>query len=146
MEQNNLFKEYKGIFEAEEARENSNSKEKKERTFGYSPFALQDALGERSAKKAWIEYQKLRLAGIEEEELIHKIVSKIKDMAAIIMGAGKEELGLKDYPYNKSKRDSRNWGKEELEKLYTKLVEIYHNSRIRGDNLDVAIEKTLLGI
>lgn len=147
MEQNNLFKEYDGVFEAEDAEESADSKNKKERVFGYSPFALQDAIGEKSAKKVWIEYEKLRFAGIGAEELVHNIVSKARDMLAIIMGAKKEDLNMKDWPYNKSKRDLKNWKEEELKNFYTKLVEIYHNSRMAGgDELDLAIEKILLSI
>jgi hypothetical protein len=140
----NLFKQYEGIFEKEE---NPIPKEKKENFFGYSPFALQDAIGERSVKKIWIEYIKLRLSGIEAEELVHKIVSKVRDMAAITLGAGKEDLGIKnDYPYNKSKKDLRNWKIEDLKNLYTKLVSIYHRSRMGEEELDTALEKTLLSI
>jgi hypothetical protein len=157
----NLFKEYKGVFEAEaptrEAVGGSTEKvgQKKERVFGYSPFALQDALGERNVKKAWIEYEKLRLADIEAEELIHKIVAKIRDMVAISAGASKEDLGLKDYPFTKSRKDIKNWKEENLKDLYTKLVTIYHQSHMgarlngavgQGDELDVAIEKILLSI
>lgn len=143
MDQINLFKEFKDIFKEEEFV----PKEKKERVFDYSPFALQDAIGERNIKKIWIEYEKLRLAGIEAERLIHNIVSKVKDMLAISLGANKEDLGIKnDYPYNKSKRDLKNWEKEELKNLFTKLIEIYHHSRMGGDELDIAIEKTILGI
>jgi DNA polymerase III gamma/tau subunit len=148
MNQNNLFKEYEGIFEAETAEENSDSKEKKERMFGYNPFALQDAVGERNVKKIWIEYEKLRLDGIEAEELIHKIVSKVRDMLAICLGASRENLGIqKDYPYNKSKRDAKNWKEEDLKFFYTKLVEIYHHARMGSSNeLNVTLEKTLLSI
>lgn len=145
MEQNNLFKEYEGIF-GPEREEDLDSREKKERVFGYNPFALQDAIGEKNVKKMWLEYEKLRLAGIEAEELIHKIVSKVKDMTAINMGASKEDLNIKDYPFVKSKRDLKNWKTEDLKKFYTKLIEIYHRSRMGGDELDTAIEKTLLGI
>jgi DNA polymerase III gamma/tau subunit len=148
MNQTNLFKEYKGVFEKETPTHEAVGGPTKSvgRVFGYSPFALQDAIGEKSAKKAWIEYQKLRLAGIEAEELIHKIVSKVRDMAAISMGANKEDLGIqKDYPYNKSKRDAKNWKEEDLKKFYTKLVEIYHLSRMEsGNQLDIALEKTIL--
>ena len=144
MNQTNLFKEYKDVFE--EAQETT-PKEKKERVFGYSPFALQDAIGERSAKKTWIEYEKLRFDGIEAEELIHKIIGKVKDMLAISLGASKEDLGIKnDYPYNKSKRDLKNWKEDELKNFFTKLVEIYHRSRMGGDELDTAIEKAVLEI
>jgi DNA polymerase III gamma/tau subunit len=142
----NLFKEYEGVFKTE-TEENTEVKQKKERVFDYSPFALQDAIGERNIKKIWIEYEKLRLAGIEAERVIHNIISKVKDMLAISLGASKEDLGIKnDYPYNKSKRDLKNWEKEELKNLLTKLIEIYHHSRMGGDDLDLAIEKTILGI
>ena len=147
MKQDNLFKQYKGVFETEdEPQKSSDRKNEKGRVFGYSPFALQDALGERSAKKAWIEYEKLRFESIEAEELIHKIISKIRDMAAIKTGATKEILGMKNYPFNKSKRDLKNWKEKELKDLYTKLVEAYHNSRMRGNDLDAEIEKIILSI
>ncbi len=143
---NNLFKEYEGIFEAEVAEENG-SKEKKERIFSYNPFVLQDAVGEKNIKKMWIEYEKLRLAGIEAEELIHKIVSKVRDMLAISKGVSKDDLNIKnDFPYSKSKRDARNWKEENLKNFYTKLVSIYHRSRMGGGELDIALEKTLLSI
>jgi len=140
---NSLFKQYEGAF-FEEA---EGSKNKTKKIFGYKPFALQDAIGEKSIKNIWIEYQKLRFSGIEAEELIHNIVSKIRDMTAIMMGAAKEDLGLKDYPYNKSKRDLKNWQEIELKNLYTRLVEIYHRSRMEsGNELDTALEKLLLSI
>ena len=152
MDQVNLFKEYEEVLTP--ALESINPK--KEKIYSYNPFALQDAVGEKSVKKIWIEYEKLRLAGIEAEELIHKIVSKVRDMTAITMGASKEDLAIKDYPYKKSKRDARNWKEEDLKNLYTKLVKIYHHSRMSADQnnysvgqreeLDVAIEKTLLNI
>ena len=34
----------------------------------------------------------------------------------------------------------------ELEKTYSKLVEIYHKARMGGEELDVALEKVLLGL
>jgi len=138
----NLFKEYEGVFqEKEDAPKKPSSFE-----YAYSPFALQDAIGEKSAKKAWIEYEKLKLSGIEAEELVHKIISKARDMSAIISGADREDFGLKDYPFNKSKRDAKNWKAENLKNFYTRLTEIYHRSRIGGEELDTALEKIILNI
>ncbi|MFA6269640.1 MAG: hypothetical protein WC657_00305 [Candidatus Paceibacterota bacterium] len=142
----NLFKEYEKIFSQTPEVEGDEKKPKKERVYEYSPFALQDAIGEKSAKKAWIEYEKLRFSGIEAEELIHKIISKVKDMTLIDLGASKEDLGIKsDYPYNKSKKDLKNWQPEDLKIFYTKLIEAYHRSRMEsGNELDIALEKALL--
>jgi len=140
---NSLFKQYDGIFREETLGVKNSPK----RGFDYSPFALQDAMGERNVKKAWIEYIKLRLGGIEAEDLIHKIISKTRDMVAINQGADKEDLGIKDYPFAKSKRDIKNWKTEELKNFYTKLVEIYHRARMgSGNELDIALEKLLLSI
>lgn len=138
-----LFKQYDGVFEEKEK-----AKEEKPAgfEFAYSPFALQDALGEKSVKKTWLEYQKLRLQGIEPEELIYKIISKIKDMLAIAKGADKEDLNLKDYPYNKSKRDLKNWTVKKLSDFYTEIVCIYHESRIGKKELEAALEKIILNI
>lgn len=143
MENQSLFKEYKGVFEE---KEETFEKKKAGFEYAYNPFALQDAIGEKSAKKAWLEYEKLRFSGIEAEDLIHKITAKVRDMAAIVAGANKEDLGMKDYPYNKSKRDAKNWKPEDLKNFYSKLIEIYHRSRMGGDELDTALEKILLSI
>lgn len=148
-----LFKEYKNAFGEETPMTEGavavtkGGAVKKQRVFGFSPFALQDAIGEKNVKKIWLEYEKLIFAGISAEELIHKIVSKVKDMAMIERGASKEDLGVKDYPFAKSKKDLKNWEEAELKDFYTKLVTIYHESRmVGGDDLDTAIEKTILGV
>lgn len=139
----NLFKEYEGVYNQEVLEK----EKKKEREYAYSPFAIQDAVGERSVKKTWIEYIKLRQSGIEAEDLIHNIINKTRDMVAIHQGATKEDLGIKDYPFSKSKKDLKNWEIEELKKFYSKLVEIYHRSRMEsGNELGVALEKLLLNI
>ncbi len=150
MENESLFKEYEGIFapmlEEIGGPTESVDQAKKERTYAYSPFALQDAVGERSVKKIWIEYEKLKLAGIESEELIHKVVSKVRDMLAISLGASQEDLNIKDYTFIKSKKDAKNWEEKELKNLYTKFVSAYHQSRMGGEELETALEKVLLSI
>ena len=145
----NLFKEYEGVFAPtleEVGGPTESVGQKKERVFEYNPFPLQDALGEKNIKKIWLEYQKLILADIKPEDLIHKIISKIKDMVAIQKGATALDLGIKDYPYTKSKRDLKNWKQKDLENFYTKLVLAYHHSRTGGDELGLAIEKSLLSL
>jgi len=135
-----LFKEYSGAFEEKE----EIKEPKKENFFGFNPFPLQDALGEKSAKKVWVEFERLRSEGIEAEELIHKIISKVRDMAMISLGAKAEDLVMKDFPFNKSKSHTKNWKIEELKNLYTSLVTIYHEARMGKEDLDIALEKVLL--
>lgn len=136
-----LFKQYQGVFE----NQNQSLPEKKgTKFFTYNHFPLQDAIGRKEVKIIWIEYQKLIISGIEPEELIFKIVSKVRDLLAISKGATAESLEIKDYPYRKSKADLKNWKKEELEEFYSKLVAIYHESRMGGENLGISLEKLLL--
>lgn len=139
--QDSLFKQYKGAYEEKE----EEAVEKKTREYEYNPFALQDAIGARDAKTAWIEYVKLITAGVEPEALAPNIASKARDMLAIMKGASQSDLQIKSaFPYNKSKKDSRNWKEGELEKFYTKLVALYHDSRMGGEELESALEKVLL--
>lgn len=139
----NLFKEYQGAFTEKE----EFPKEKEEKFFAYSPFVLQDGVGEKNPKKAWIEYNRLRAEGILAEDLIHKIVSKVRDMALILAGAIATDLSMKDFPYNKSRRDLKNWKTEDLKNFYTTLISIYHRSRMdQGEELDIALEKVLLSL
>ncbi len=155
MDQINLFKEYKGVFDTEKVDE-TEEKPKAPRAFDFSPFALQDAIGAKDVKSMWLEYRRLREKGIEAEEIIHSIVGKVRDMMAIGLGASKDDLGIKsDFPYNKSKKDIKNWDKESLKKFYTELVFAYHESRLArlkddfnggvGEPLDLRIEKVILG-
>lgn len=148
----NLFKQYEGVFPAQgglaSGEEYLEPKKSKGKAFNYSPFALQDAIGEKSAKKAWLEYQKLRIAeNIGAEELIFNIINKIRNMLFISLGANKEDLDMKDFPFNKSKKDAKNWKIDELKSFHTKLVEIYHISRLEsGHEFDLDLEKVLLSI
>lgn len=140
-----LFKQYTGVFDEEIIA----PKPKQVSGFTYNPFALQDAIGQKSAKEAWVEYQRLRIVeNIEAEDLIHKITSKARDMLAINLGASREDLNIKkDYTYDKSKRDAKNWKPEGLKNFYTKLIEAYHRSRLEsGNDLDIALEKILINI
>lgn len=140
-----LFKEYEGIFKEEDL-PSKDSKTKKEFEYAYSPFALQDALGERSAKNIWIEYNKLINKGIDPEDLIHKIIGKVREMSAINQGASQEDLAIKDFPFKKSKGHLKNWSREDLQIFYEKLVKVYHYSRMGGEEIGVALEKLILSL
>ena len=135
MDQNTLFKEYKGVFDTE----TEELSVKKEFVYSWSPFVLQDAVGEKDIKKIWIEYRRVLDSGVSTEEIFHKITSKVRDMLGILQGLTKEDLDIKsDYPYNKSKQHSKKWSLKELKYFYQKLVFTYHKVRLpkERDNLD----------
>lgn len=156
MDQINLFKEYKGVFDTEKV-DDTEIKTPKPRVFDFSPFALQDAIGAKDIKLMWLEYRRLREVGIEAEEIIHSMVGKVRDMIAISLGASKDDLGIKsDFPFNKSKKDVKNWDLVSLKKFYTSLVFAYHESRLGrmkddfdsrvGEPLDLRLERIVLSV
>lgn len=140
--QNSLFKEYKGVFEEEE---NLEIKKEKEDTFKKGPntFALADALGAKSPKDAWVEYMRLREEGMEPEYIHSSLVGKMRDMLAV-QSATADELGIHPFVYKKAKADFKNWNEDKLRETYASLVSAYHESRLGGEPLDMAIEKILL--
>lgn len=111
----------------------------------YNPFALADAVGKKSAKESWIEYQRARLAGAEPEELHSKVWGKARDMISSEKATA-DELGIHPFVHKKAKADSKNWPKEKLDLLTQNLLGIYHQARLGGDELDLAMEKILLSI
>ena len=148
--QENLFKEYEGVFDEWDIEESGIQNLESGKTEGrkkeaYNPFAIADAVGKKSAKESWIEYRGARLQGGESEELHARAISKIRDI--IIASKEKQEnTTMHPFVYKKAKWDLKNWKEGELEKTYTKFVEIYHLSRMGGDELDIAMEKMLLGL
>lgn len=111
----------------------------------FNPFALADAIGQASAKKAWIEYERAHIFGAEPEELHARVWGKVRDMISTQEGTT-QELGIHPFVHKKAKADFGNWEEERLANFSEKLVAIYHWSRMGGDELDIAMEKLLLSI
>jgi hypothetical protein len=149
---NSLFVQYEGVFEEKEEQK----KDKPQKSYAYNPFPFQDAVGENNPKKAWIEYTKLVLSGVEPDELIHKVISKVREMVFINLGATADDLNIKPYAFSKSKSHFKNWGTKKLQSAYEELVFIYHNQRLgimendfsanSKTDIKIALEKFLLSL
>lgn len=109
----------------------------------FSIFKLTDALGNRSRKKAWVEYQRALRSGSRPEEIHGMLFWQTKSMLLV---AQKATSGLKPFVVSKSKSFLNNWTEDELKKLSSNLVSIYHNSRRGGPELEIAIEQLVLGL
>lgn len=143
MDQANLFKEYEGVFDEWGSEEDTDEVKETRKKEAYNPFAIADAVGKKSPKESWIEYTIARLQGGEAEELHARAVSKVRDII-IASKERQENTSMHPFVYKKAKADLRNWKEGELEKTYKKFVDIYHESRMGGDELDIALEKVLL--
>jgi len=143
MKQEPLFKQYKGVFDEEDLE--MRGKQEKSARPKNNFFALPDAVGQKDAKAAWLQYILARKTGLEPEMLHANIAGKVRDML-LSAKASVEELQMHSFVYKKAKSDFSRWNRQELQEFYDKLVFIYHEARMAGTDLDIGIEKTLLTI
>lgn len=116
-----------------------------EKSYGaFNNFALADAFGERNSKKLWTLYLQAMKNSVAEE--IHGLLWwQLKSMIVASQTNSAEESGLKPFVYSKSKKFARNFTAEELQKLSDQMIEIYHESHRGGADLEMRLEKFVLG-
>lgn len=117
--------------------------EKKEK---FKIFSLTDALGERDKKRLWVLFQKaLRSDAVPEQ--IHGILFwQIKAMLVASQSRSANESGLNPFVFSKSQRFAKNFTEEDLKKLSSDLVRIYHDSHRGISDFDSALERFVLTI
>lgn len=128
---------------AEKVQEFSQKQEKAPEKFNI--FALADAFGSRNKKEFWLLYQRAILAGIPPEEVHRILFWQVKAMLAASHCDSAEEAGLKPFVYKKALSFGRNFSEEELIKLSSRLVALYHESR-RGSDFEVEMERFVLKV
>lgn len=112
----------------------------------FNTFALADALARRDRKSLWLIWNEARLSGIATEELIGILWWQLKALRLSALTKSAEEAGMKDYPYQKAKRALLKFKADETETLSHVLLDTYHQSRLGGLDLDLAIERWLLRV
>lgn len=110
----------------------------------FNIFALTDAFGTRERGRAWSVFQKALMNGSEPEELHGLIFWQLKTILLANGAASAADAGLKPFVYSKAKGFARNFSPEELRHMSSNLVSLYHESRLGGPTLDLALEKFLL--
>jgi DNA polymerase III delta subunit len=112
----------------------------------FNIFALTDAVGARDKKNSWVLYQKALASGMAAEEIFWKIVWIVKSMMIASKTKDYSETDMKEFPYKKAKGYAKNFSKVELENLSETLVVGYHNARRGIGEVDLVIERILLGL
>ncbi len=110
----------------------------------FNIFDLADCLGNRNKKKLWVLYQKTRARNIPTEEVSGILFWQLKVMFQALKSKTAEQAGLKSFVFNKAKKYLKNYSGEELKKMSSRLVFLYHNSRRSGLELNLALEKFIL--
>ncbi len=112
----------------------------------FSIFALGDALGSRDLFKTWKLYREAVDAGFEPENIIGTLFWQMKAIILAGRSATAGEAGISPFVFNNSKRFSKNYSPEELDSLFSNLITLYHDGHRGMVDLELGVERMVLGI
>lgn len=118
-------------------------KESKEK---FNTFSLADVFGRKDKKNLWTLYQEALSQGVAPEEINGILFWQLKSMIAANDSKSADESGLNPYVFQKSKSFARNYSEEEMKKLSSELVSVYHDSRRGIHDFDIALERFILSL
>ncbi|PJA34103.1 MAG: hypothetical protein CO184_00620 [Candidatus Zambryskibacteria bacterium CG_4_9_14_3_um_filter_40_16] len=131
---------------SEKIQEFSDKKEGPTKIGEINVFTMTDALGARDKKRLWIMYQKAIFVGMEPEEIFRLFFWQIKSMLISQMSKSAKDAGLNPFVYKKSLGFAKNFKKDELNKLSSNLIRIYHDARRGILDFNIALERFVLEI
>lgn len=109
-----------------------------------SIFEICNYLVNRDKKGSWTTYRKL-LKNFAVEEIHGTIFWQFKNMA-IATRASLKESGLAPFPYQNAKRGLNKYSEKEILERVSELSKILHESRSVGRDLEVSLERFILGL
>jgi len=118
--------------------------EEKKTAIPFNMFSLTDALGRRDKKNLWLLYREALKNGAAEE--VYGILWwQLKTLLIVKQSKNAADSGLKPFVFSKATDFLRNFKDDEIEKKSFDLVKIYHNSRRQSSELEISLEKWILG-
>jgi len=112
----------------------------------FDVFSLAEAIGRRDKKNLWVLYRKAIDIGITPEEINGILFWQIKSMIVASGATNATEAGLSPFVFGRAKTYSKNYSKEELQKLSGRLVTSYHEAHRGIYDFDIALERFVLEI
>lgn len=112
----------------------------------FNVFALADAVGSREAMKSWAIYRQAIENGLEAEGIIGTLFWQVKAMMLAATTKSATESGLSPFVYSKSKKFVSNYSQNEVKKMMTDLITLYHDGHRGAVDLEIGIEKFLLNL
>ena len=125
------------------SKSSASTKESKEK---FNTFSLADVFGRRDKKNLWVLYQEALSQGVAPEEINGVLFWQLKSMIVANKSKSADVSGLKPYVFQKSKSFARNYSEEEMKKLSSALVSVYHDSRRGIHDFEIALERFILDI
>ncbi len=132
------FKKY-----AEEVTESKLPERAKEK---FNVFSLADALGRRDRRGLWTLFVEALRRGIAAEQIHGTLFWQVK---MLLLSSGAEsarEAGVGEFPFSNAKRFLKNFSRDDLLRLSSNLIALYHDARRGRHDFNIALEKFVLGI
>jgi len=113
----------------------------------FNIFALTDALGERNRKRLWVLYQEALRADLSAEEVFWKFQWLVKHLLFFKVAKNPATSELKEgFAKKKILGFGKNYTKEELEKMSSELVDLFHRVRGGEGEMETELEKWVFGV
>lgn len=109
-------------------------------------FSITDGLVQKDKKKLWISYIDLLGKGAVAEEVHGILFWQVKNMILASRASGGTETGLSPFVYKNALTGARNYKNEDLQKMSSELVDMTHRVRQGKGELEIMIEKWVLGL
>lgn len=131
------------VQEFNSAKNSGTTKELKEK---FNVFSLTDVFGKRDKKNLWMLYNEALSQDVAPEEVQGILFWQLKSMIVAGKSENAQESGLNPYVFQKSKSFAKNFGEEEMKKLSSALISVYHDSRRGIHDFGIALERFILNI
>jgi DNA polymerase III delta subunit len=112
----------------------------------FNIFNISDALGNRNRILLWGLYQEALKSGLPAEDVYSILLWQARVLLSVINTKDTKTLELKPFVLNKAKRFAKNYSPDELTKLSSDLVGLYHNTRRGIVDFEVGLERILLDV
>jgi len=112
----------------------------------FNIFGVTDGILEKNKKRLWVDYLKILKQEIPAEELHGIMFWQVKNMSIVSKVNSQKESGLTPYQYKNALSGSRKYKDDEINKMMSDLVLMTHKVRSGEGDLDIMIEKWILGL
>lgn len=108
-------------------------------------FGITNYLLARDKKNLWIEFQKLKTK-FAMEEIHGTLFWAFKNILIASRAKSADEAGLKPFVYSNAKRAAEKFSPEELDEKFWELTKLLGDSRRGEGELEVLVERWVLGV
>ena len=116
-----------------------------EKKQSFNIFSITNGLLAKDKKELWVSYLDFLNKGAVAEEIHGIFFWQIKNMMIASRAGSQTETGLSPYVYKNALTGARKYTTEELRQMSSQLVDMTHRVRQGEGELEVMLEKWILG-